>query len=116
MVSRDGYVSGTKDQGPRCYGLGSGGTELLGPWFLDPGPYPSWLNICASRGITSQAIQNTLQVACDTLYITDNIRIYIYILIYNIYIYKCIHLFIFIYLYIYIMYIYICVLIYFDAV
>ena len=34
-------------------------SPAFGPWFLVPGPYPLWLNICASRAIDRQSIGNS---------------------------------------------------------
>ena len=49
MLSHNGYGPRTRAQGPR---------SLIYPERWVPGPYPLWLNICASRAIDRQSIGN----------------------------------------------------------
>ena len=51
MFSHAGYGPGTKAQGPNAAGPQAPDPAAFGPWSLVPGPYPLWLNICASRAI-----------------------------------------------------------------
>ena len=63
MFSHNGYGPRTKDQGLKAAGSGALGPAAFGPWALVPGPYPLWLNICASRAINRQyMIGNTRQL------------------------------------------------------
>ena len=58
MLSHNGYGPGTNDQGPKAAGPVPGGQAAFGPWSLVPGPYPLYLNICASRAISRQSVGN----------------------------------------------------------
>ena len=58
MFSHNGYGPRTPGPGPKSCGPPSPGLAAFGPWSLVPGPYPLWLNICASRAINRQSTDN----------------------------------------------------------
>ena len=61
MFSHNGYGPGTRARGPKAAGPGARSSSF-GVWSFVPGPFPLWLNICASRIISRQSISNIWKV------------------------------------------------------
>ena len=56
MFSPNGYGAGTRAKGPKAAVPQVLGPAAFGPWDRVPGPYPLWLNMCASGAINEQSI------------------------------------------------------------